>query len=157
MSDRRVVNADPEKCTGCKICEFVCSGYKEGEFNPLLSRIRTVKVGPILNTALACRLCDDPVCVRACPSKALSQNEDSGLINVDTDKCTGCGWCVEACEFGSITLPRDRGYVIICDLCDGDPKCVQMCPKDALSFENAEVTAQKMRRKVVVNLVSSTD
>ena len=154
MSDRRVIYADPEKCTGCKICELACSGVKEGEFNPLLSRIRVVKIGPIINTSLACRLCDDPVCVRACPSKALTQTEETGVINVDNDKCTGCGWCVEACEFGSITLPKDRDHVLICDLCDGNPECVQMCPKDALSYDNAEETAQKMRKKAVVNLIS---
>jgi len=153
MSARRAVYSEPDKCTGCKICELVCSGEKEGEFNPLLSRIRTVRLGTIVNTSLACRLCDDPTCVRACPSKALTQEEQSGLIGVDEDRCTGCGWCIEACEFGAIALPVDRKHVIICDLCDGDPRCIEMCPPEALSLKNAEEMAQVMRRKAVSGLL----
>jgi len=153
MSERRTVYSEPDKCTGCKICELVCSGEKEGEFNPLLSRIRTVRLGTIVNTSLACRLCDDPTCVRACPSKALTQEDQTGLIRVDEDRCTGCGWCIEACEFGAIALPADRKHVIICDLCDGDPRCIDMCPQSALSLKNAEEMAQTMRKKAVSGLI----
>lgn len=153
MSTRRAVYSDPAKCTGCKLCELVCSGEKEGEFNPLLSRIRTVRLGTVVNTSLACRLCDEPTCVRACPTKALSQDEPSGLIRVDEDRCTGCGWCIEACEFGAITLPADREHVLVCDLCDGDPRCVEMCPQEALSLKNAEEMAQVMRKKAVSGLI----
>ena len=152
MSERRNIYSDPEKCTGCRICELVCSAAKEGEFNPLLSRIRTMRVGTVINTSLACRMCDDPTCVNSCPRKALSQDEATGIISVDADKCSGCGWCIEACEFGVIALPKDRDYVIICDLCDGEPKCVEMCPQEALSLRSAEETAQNMRRKAVANL-----
>ena len=124
MSERKLIFSDPEKCSGFKICELVCSAINEGEFNPLLSRIRTVRLETILNTSLACQLCDDPTCVRACPKKALSQDEETGLIIVDEDWCTGCGLCIEACEFGVIMLSRDRKHVIICDLCEGEPKCI---------------------------------
>jgi carbon-monoxide dehydrogenase iron sulfur subunit len=157
MSQRRAIFSEPEKCTGCKICELVCSATKEGEFNPLLSRIRHVRVGSVVHTALSCRLCDDPTCVRACPVKALSQDPETGLVHVDNDKCTGCGWCIEACEFGAISLPKDRKTVIICDLCDGDPKCVEYCPQGALSLKNAEEMGQTMRKKAVANLLKLTE
>lgn len=154
MSERKAIISDPEKCTGCKICELVCSGHKEGEFNPLLSRIRTVRLETVVNTSLACRMCDDPSCVYSCPRKALSQDEATGTIIVDTDKCSGCGWCIEICEFGAITLPKDRKYVIMCDLCEGEePKCVDLCPQEALSLKTAEVTAQDMRKKAVTKLI----
>ena len=153
MSERRAVYCDPDKCTGCKICELVCSGEKEGAFNPLLSRIRTIRMNTVVNTSLACRVCDDPTCVNSCPRKALSQDEITGIISVDADKCSGCGWCIEACEFGVIALPSDRKHVIICDLCDGEPRCVDMCPQEALSLKNAEETAQSMRKKAVSNLL----
>lgn len=156
MSHRRTVFSEPDKCTGCKICEMVCSAVKEGEFNPLLSRIRTVRLGTVVNTSLACRLCDDPTCVRACPGKALSQDEETGIIHVDEDKCMGCGWCIEACEFGAIAMPKDRKHVIICDLCGGDPECVEMCPQGALSLRTAEEMGQTMRKKAVANLLKLT-
>lgn len=157
MSERKFIFSDPEKCTGCAICELVCSATNEGEFNPLLSRIRTVKLETILNTSLTCRLCDDPPCVRACPRKALSHDEASGLIIVDEERCSGCGWCIEACEFGAIVLPRDRKHVVICDLCGGDPKCVEFCPKEALSLVTAEEMGQIMRRKAVTKLLTKVD
>ena len=153
MSMRKFIFSDPEKCTGCKICELVCSAVNEDEFNPLLSRIRTVRLEAILNTSLTCRLCDEPTCVRVCPRKALSQDEETGLIIVDEDRCTGCGWCIEACEFGVIMLPRDRKYVIICDLCEGEPKCIEFCPKEALSLVTPEEVGQRIRKKAVAKLL----
>lgn len=153
MSMRKFIFSDPEKCTGCKICELVCSAVNEDEFNPLLSRIRTVRLEAILNTSLTCRLCDDPTCVRVCPRKALSQDEETGLIIVDEDQCTGCGWCIEACEFGVIMLPRDRKYIIICDLCEGEPKCIEFCPKEALSLVTTEEVGQRIRKKAVAKLL----
>jgi len=153
MSVRKFIFSDPEKCTGCKICELVCSAINEDKFNPLLSRIRTVRLEAILNTSLTCRLCDDPTCVRVCPRKALSQDEETGLIIVDEDRCTGCGWCIEACEFGVIMLPRDRKYVIVCDLCEGEPKCIEFCPKEALSLVTTEEVGQRIRKKAVAKLL----
>lgn len=153
MSDRKFIYSDPEKCTGCKICELVCSAVKEDEFNPLLSRIRTVRLDAILNTSLACRLCEDPTCVRVCPRKALSQDEVTGRILVDEDKCSGCGWCIEACEFGVIMLPRDKTHIVICDLCGGEPKCIEFCPKEALSLVTTEEVGQMMRKKAVGKLL----
>lgn len=156
MSERRAVYSDPEKCTGCKICELICSGVKEGKFNHLLSRIRTVRLATIVNTSLACRFCEDPPCVRACPRKSLSEESGTGLIIVDEEKCTGCGWCIEACEFGAIALPKDRKFVVLCDLCDGEPKCVDFCPQEALSLMSAEDIGQKMRIKAVTKLLIET-
>ena len=51
---KKVVFCDPEKCNGCQICEAVCSSAKEKKINSLLSRIRLVRVDPLLDrTVLA--------------------------------------------------------------------------------------------------------
>ena len=147
---RRFVASDPEKCIGCKICEYVCSAEKEKAFNPLLSRIRTVRIKPTNNIAIACRLCEDAPCVHACPRDALEQSEEKGIILIDEEKCTGCGWCIEACDFGAITLHPERRVVMACDLCGGDPRCVQYCPKEgALLHTTLHIMSQKARRKAV--------
>lgn len=147
---RKFVISDPEKCIGCKICEYVCSAEKEGVFNPLLSRIRAVRIPPTVNIAVTCRLCEDPPCVQSCPRKALDKDENTGLIMVDEERCDGCGWCIEACEFGAIMLHPDKKTVLICDLCDGDPKCVQCCPvENALSYTTIENISQSSRRKTI--------
>lgn len=128
------VACDNDKCVGCDICEYVCSFEKEKVFNPLKSRIRSVRIGVTFNTAVACKACKDAPCVSACPEDALKQSKETGAITVDEDKCKGCDWCLEACEYGAITLHPDKNKAIVCDTCAGDPKCIPMCPEDALTL-----------------------
>ena len=125
IHERKFVSADPEKCVGCAVCEYACSMKKENTFNPLKSRIRVVRIHPLINLSLTCRLCEDPPCVAACPRDALTQSEENGVIMVDEDKCNGCGWCIEACDYGAITLHPENKVVFVCDLCDGDPECIK--------------------------------
>jgi TPP-dependent indolepyruvate ferredoxin oxidoreductase alpha subunit len=128
------VNCDSQKCVGCDICEYACSFEKEKVFNPLKSRIRSVRIGQTFNTAVTCRTCKDAPCVTSCPKKALSQSNETGIVTLDEDKCNGCGWCIEACEYGAVTLHPNKRKVIICDTCQGEPKCIEYCPESALSL-----------------------
>jgi len=73
---------------------------------------------------------------------------ETGIIQVDEDKCNGCAWCIESCEFGAIILHPTKKTVKICDLCNGDPKCIQYCPRDALMFVTTEEISQKTRKKL---------
>jgi len=152
---RKFVVSDYEKCNGCQICEFVCSAVKEGGFNPLLSRIRTTRIEPAFNISMACRLCEDPTCVKSCPRKALSKDEETGKIIVDEEKCNGCAWCIETCEFGVIALHPVKKTIIVCDLCDGDPRCISYCATEALSLKTPEEISQQIRKKAIMTLVSS--
>jgi len=146
---------DPVKCVGCGDCELICSMVKHGVFDPSLSLIRTVRIEPIVMLAVNCRNCADAPCVLACPRNALTQDPEKGIILVDTDLCDGCGWCIEACEFGAILLNPSTKRVEICDLCAefDEPQCVVYCEKDALSLSVPDVIAQKTRREVVSKLL----
>ncbi|MFH0897111.1 MAG: 4Fe-4S dicluster domain-containing protein [Candidatus Bathyarchaeota archaeon] len=125
---------NPEKCIGCNLCEYACSLKKAGCFNPLQSRIRVVRMHPFINLALTCRLCDNPPCITTCPRKVLTQNERTRIINVDSDKCDGCGQCIEACPYGAIRYDEEVRSVVICDLCEGEPECKKICPAEAIEF-----------------------
>ncbi len=151
----RYIVCDPDKCVGCQMCEFICSLTKTDSFNPLKSLIRNVRIEPVLMMSVTCRLCEDPPCVTSCPHKALTQSEETGIIIIDDDKCDGCGWCIEACEFGAIFLEPAEKTVKICDLCKDleIPPCIEFCPKEALSHSTPEEVAQKMRREVVGKLL----
>jgi len=149
---RKFVSADPEKCVGCCVCEYACSMEKEKAFNPLKSRMRVVRLNPLINMSVTCRLCQDPACVQACPRDALHQSTEAGNIMVDEEKCNGCGWCIEACDYGAITLHPEKKTVFVCDLCEGKPKCVEWCPEEALDFTSDEQLAQKARRSAVKKL-----
>lgn len=147
---------DPTKCIGCRMCEYACSATKSGTFNPSLARIRVVRIEPITMTAIACRLCADAPCILSCPRNALSRSEENGTILVDTAKCDGCGWCVEACDFGAIVINPAARVAEICTLCSDQPegpRCIAFCPKGALSLSTPEVVGQSARREVVERLL----
>jgi Fe-S-cluster-containing dehydrogenase component len=148
----KLVDCDPDKCTGCTVCEYICSLTKEDAFNAHKSRIRTTRLHPLINIAITCRLCSPAPCVTACPRDALTQSEETGVIMVDDDKCDGCSWCIEACDYGAITLHPEKKVVRICDLCDGDPECVKWCPEEALDFVTRDLMAQKARITVTKKL-----
>jgi len=146
------IDCDPELCVGCQLCEYVCSFTKTGEYNSYRSRTRTVRVNEILITAIACRTCENAACVIACPQNALSQDPIKGIIRVDASKCDACAWCVEACEFGAISINPVTRLAEICDQCEDQPdgpQCVLWCPKEALALTTPEQRAQKARKQLV--------
>ena len=128
------INCDNEKCVGCDICEYACSFEKEKVFNPLKSRIRSVRIGQTFNTAVTCKACSNAPCIRACPEEAITQSKKNGQIVVDEQKCKGCDWCIDSCKYGAITLHPSSHKAMVCDTCDGDPKCIPACPESALTL-----------------------
>lgn len=158
FTQRKFVSVDPSKCTGCGICEYACSIEKgEAAMNPLRSRIRVVRMKPLFNVALACRACEDAKCVTACPEKALSQAEKTGIIMVSDKKCKGCDWCVQACPHGGIAINAESGKAIACNLCEGDPKCIQACPEEALDIVESDEAADKHFNDALDKLPAQTD
>ena len=155
---RKFVSVDPSKCTGCGICEYACALEKEeNNMNPIRSRIRVVRMTPMFNFALACRSCEDAKCVTACPEKALSQSEQKGIIMVKEKKCKGCDWCIQACPHGGITIHSDTGIAVACDLCDGEPKCIEFCPEEALELVGTDEEAEKRFKEALEKLPSETE
>jgi carbon-monoxide dehydrogenase iron sulfur subunit len=158
---QKVLIVDAEKCTGCEVCEFACSMEHEGAFNPVHARIRAIRIEPVINMAIGCQFCLDAPCVNACPYKALTKTEDTGIIKVDGDKCVGCGFCIRACDFGAICFNLKTEKVQICDLCKdrqgkpGEPACVEYCPKECIEYTTLEAFAQKARKGSVNKLLDS--
>jgi Fe-S-cluster-containing hydrogenase component 2 len=158
FTQRKFVSVDPAKCTGCGICEYACSQEKgEKGATPLRSRIRVVRMKPLFNVALACRMCEDAKCVTSCPEKALSQSENTGIIQVSEKKCKGCDWCVQACPHGGITIHSDTGLAVACDLCDGKPQCVEFCPEEALELVGTDEAAEKRVSDTITKLPEETE
>ena len=157
FKSKKFVSVDPSKCTGCGICEYACTLEKgEKAWNPIRSRIRVVRMTPLFNFALACRFCEDAKCVDACPETALMQSEETGILIVNDKKCMGCDWCVQACPHGGITLHTDTGKAIACDLCEGDPNCVEFCPEDALDLVTTDEEAETRFNTALEKLPEAT-
>lgn len=104
-------------------------------------------------------------CVEACAFDAIKVNPETGIAEVDADKCTACGACVKACPKGIIELrkkwPKNRAVFVSCVSkdkgavtmkackagCIACGKCVKVCAFDAITVENgvAYIDSQKCK------------
>ena len=63
------------------------------------------------------------------------------IININEEKCNGCGLCVNACHEGAIGLVQGKAKLLHEHYCDGLGDCLPACPMDAISFEMREAPA----------------
>ena len=63
---------------------FRSVGYVEGGTYPDFRRV---------NISMACNHCDDPVCLKGCPTRAYTKFAEYGAVLQDPDICFGCGYC----------------------------------------------------------------
>ena len=139
------ISLEIDKCIGCKLCEIVCTLTNESCINPSRSRIEVIKVNPEVDIPVYCYQCTDAPCAEVCPVNAISRNKD-GVMEIDDKVCINCRACSKACPFGSIGINSD-GKVFKCEMCDGDPECVKICPTHALKYEQPEAMTYKKRSK----------
>mgnify|MGYP001024339984 FL=1 len=118
---------DLAKCSGCRKCEIACSLFHENRIWPEASRIRVFMLVPGADFPHFCAQCEDYPCVQSCPVNALSISKKTGAVLVNAEACIACGKCIDACP-GRIPHMHSEGkHILICDLCNGDPQCVQVC------------------------------
>ncbi len=136
-------NAD--NCIACHACESACAekndtpahlafrsvGYLEGGSYPATQR---------LNISMACNHCDDPVCLKGCPTRAYTKFAEYGAVLQDPDICFGCGYCTWVCPYNAPQLDPVAGHVSKCNMCVDrlevglKPSCVAACLGGALEF-----------------------
>jgi carbon-monoxide dehydrogenase iron sulfur subunit len=148
------LTCDNGKCLACRSCEIACA-IEHSESKTLVGAIQEFPL-PIYRVRvlaapgegeadgsrgipLRCRHCEEPECVFACKSGALTRDLQSGAILCDESRCVGCWMCVMACPLGSLR-PSGRGVALKCDLCfeKKEPACVEACPTHALRCEEVE-------------------
>jgi len=145
----RVLVIDPKKCTGCRICEAMCSLHHEQECHPEKSRVRIITLeeeGTLIDIPINCMQCEDAPCQAICPTDAIYDSPATGAKLTNPDKCIGCSACVYACPFGATYVDRSKGISFRCDLCDGDPLCAKFCPTGCLQFLKPEEVSIRLKR-----------
>ncbi len=150
---QKMILVDQDQCTGCRLCEMVCSVKHEGVSNPSRARISVRKrfmEGYLM--PVVCQQCTDAPCIAVCRMDALSRDEVVGLVRLDYDLCVGCEECVTACPFGGMRIDTVANRVIKCDLCDGDPQCVRFCFPGALEFVDANAVNLRKKRAAAAKL-----
>lgn len=162
----KTVFVDPERCIGCRQCEFACAVEASESKDPIGALFEQppphrrihVEAGPTLATSYPnrCRHCDPAPCLQVCPTGAISRDADENLVLVDKARCIGCAMCAIACPFDAVTFhpaaASGNGHPVAtkCDGClhlvrEGiEPACVSACKVDALVFgELNELVAER--------------
>jgi DMSO reductase iron-sulfur subunit len=134
-----------DNCIACHACEAACSekndnpahiafrsvGFVEGGVYPNMQR---------LNISMACNHCDNPVCLKGCPTRAYTKFAEYGAVLQDPDICFGCGYCTWVCPYNAPQLDPIKGQVSKCNMCVDrlevglKPACVSACLGKALDF-----------------------
>ncbi|MCF6249502.1 MAG: 4Fe-4S dicluster domain-containing protein [Desulfobacula sp.] len=123
---------DPNKCSGCRRCETHCSFYHSGKTGHMGARIKVEKIEISgIDFPVVCHQCTEHYCTK-CPRKAISITK-RGSIEISPTLCDLCGACEMLCPIGAIEIYNDIPYV--CDLCGGDPRCIEACEMDAIFFD----------------------
>lgn len=63
------------------------------------------------------------------------------IIEIDEEKCNGCGICADACHEGAIGMVDGKAKLLRDDYCDGLGDCLPQCPTGAISFVEREAAA----------------
>ncbi|MCL4491035.1 MAG: 4Fe-4S dicluster domain-containing protein [Nitrospirae bacterium] len=177
---------DLSRCIGCRRCVYACVDennqsrtpqvhwitvlrFKKGEkwidlensekyYSP-----KQVPEKDFFYMPVQCQQCENPPCVKACPTQA-TWKEPDGIVVIDYNWCIGCRYCMAACPYGARRFnwakpnipadeinpethylgnrPRYKGVVEKCTFCiqrtraGKYPACVEVCPVGARKFGN---------------------
>lgn len=155
---------DTSKCTGCRTCVTACKTWnglpfevnklhlnREGRprfsadqwidvaYNPYKSQEDEASEGKMLFTRISCMHCRDAACVKVCPVGAIDHTS-FGTVDIDTQRCIGCNYCIANCTFNVIGFNRARNIARKCTFCSDrlkkgqTPACAQACPTGTITF-----------------------
>ena len=164
------------KCTGCKTCSISCKDKKDLDIGPKQRRVYEYGGGSWIQkdgvwqpdvysyyVSVSCNHCDDPACVKGCPTGAMAKREQDGLVVVDQGRCIGCRYCEMRCPYGAPQFDPQKKVMSKCDGCfdlleqGQEPVCVSACPQRALEFGPIEELRAKYGRFNAVAPLPSAD
>jgi Fe-S-cluster-containing dehydrogenase component len=135
---------DLRRCIGCMACVAACKAEYDVPLGVWRTIVKVKETGEFPNTRRnfmprLCNHCDNPPCVRNCPTEATYKHPD-GFVLQRYERCIACRTCMGACPYNARhVLPSSRtrvkigGVVDKCTFCEHRvtqgmvPACVQTC------------------------------
>jgi sarcosine oxidase subunit beta len=148
-----VLVIDPNVCTGCRACEMACSIHHNLVARNNQLRIQVAYASDDFFTPIVCLHCEEAYCMQVCPFDALRREGPFNIVEVIEANCTACMLCIDACPYGGITYSEEKGAVIKCNLCGGQPACAAYCAPGAICFRPVDTRAwQRMKDNATANV-----
>jgi len=149
-----------DNCIGCHACESACAEKNETPAHLAFRSVGYVEGGSYpdykrMNISMACNHCDDPVCLKGCPTGAYTKHAEYGAVLQDPETCFGCGYCTWVCPYNAPQLDPVQGQVSKCNMCVDrlevglKPACVSACVGNALDFGVIENTPENREQAKV--------
>ena len=175
MAEKAMIQ-DNTRCIGCRACMIACKewndlaadetdffagdGYQnprdldENNYTLITYHEEPADAEWVFGRKL-CMHCTEPACVSVCPTGALQKLAD-GPVELNTSRCIGCRYCMQACPF---TIPKfnyDSPFPKIhkCTMCsdriaaDLDPACATVCPTHAIEFGDRDDMLAEAKRRI---------
>jgi benzoyl-CoA reductase subunit BamC len=139
------IKVDLDKCIGCRACELACSAFhaspKYSSTNPARSRIR-VMVDDLNDCYVPVRGGDYT------PAECTGRHN----YTINGKQYRQCSFCGVSCPSRDYFKEPDSGLPLKCDMCEDDPPlsepmCVQVCPHDALTYEEREEEGEEIVKR----------
>jgi Fe-S-cluster-containing dehydrogenase component len=54
--------------------------------------------------------------------------------------------CIQECPYGAPIMHPEENFVLICDLCGGEPECVKHCPEDAIQYSEVKKEPSEVKK-----------
>lgn len=157
MSKQKAFLFDQDRCVGCKACAMACKVKNKLEVGVNWRNVDSFEVevnGRYVERFLthACMHCEDPQCLKACPTNSYTKRED-GIVLHNKETCVGCGYCIYACPYQAVQMNPITKKVEKCDMCvdllaQGEkPACVRGCPVQVHHIDDLDVLDRKGKSK----------
>ncbi|HPD57125.1 MAG TPA: 4Fe-4S dicluster domain-containing protein [Smithellaceae bacterium] len=150
-----------DRCIDCGRCMEACvktnSVPDYGWRTMILKRKNPRSVDQIMEfIPILCNQCNNPPCVRTCPTRATYKDKIHGIVMMDNKKCIGCKSCMMACPYNARYYNETRKAIDKCDFCFetklsqgmNNVACAEACPADVRVFGDLSDPESRVFRMV---------